>query len=237
MKKCKNCLQELPLDSYPTSKYKVNGDPIKRTTCKKCYSLKINSKKVKRDPSKVQDLEGEIWIDIKDYESVYAISNKGRIKSLTRKKEDNNYYVKRIIHEKIIKTFLLNSGYLKVNLKLPGQKKGKNCLVHRLVAKTFLLNADNKEQVNHINGIKTDNHVDNLEWCDNTYNQLHAYKLGLSKSNRLHLHHRCKQTKEGIEAIVDLKSKGVKNQIIADMFNCSISSIKRLNKAYVIQTN
>ncbi len=101
----------------------------------------------------------------------------------------------------------------------------------------FIDNEYSKPQVNHIDGNKLNNAVDNLEWVNNSENQLHAYKLGLSKSNRLHLHHRCKQTKEGIEAIVDLKSKGVKNQIIADMFNCSISSIKRLNKAYVIQTN
>ena len=54
-------------------------------------------------------------------------------------------------------------------------------LVHRLVAKTFIINPNNLPQVNHIDGNKLNNAISNLEWCDNSYNQKHAYKLGLQK--------------------------------------------------------
>ena len=71
-------------------------------------------------------------------------------------------------------------GYLLVGL----HKKGKAILflVHRLVAIMFIPNLEHKEQVNHINGTKTDNREENLEWCTNGENGKHAYKIGLKKT-------------------------------------------------------
>lgn len=66
-------------------------------------------------------------------------------------------------------------GYCQVDL---GEKTVK---VHRLVALAFIPNPENKPQINHVDGDKTNNHVDNLEWCDNSENQIHAYSHGLSK--------------------------------------------------------
>lgn len=115
----------------------------------------------------------EIWIDIDGYEEVYQVSNFGRIKSLSRMIfNGKGYYLSK---EKILKGSKNEKGYLQVELL------GKPMLIHRIVATMFIDNPYNKPQVNHIDGDKTNNHVLNLEWCDNSENQIHAYKLGLSK--------------------------------------------------------
>lgn len=69
-------------------------------------------------------------------------------------------------------------GYHQLDLRI--NKKRKQMFVHRLVAECFIENKDNKPCINHINGIKTDNNVENLEWCTHKENQFHAYSTGLN---------------------------------------------------------
>lgn len=112
----------------------------------------------------------EIWLDVKNYEGLYKVSNLGNIKSL-----GNDYKRK----EKILKPGKISNGYLHV--VLTKNKVKKNLKVHRIVALSFLPNPYNKPQINHINGNKIDNNLQNLEWSTQVENSNHAFKLGLNK--------------------------------------------------------
>ena len=82
---------------------------------------------------------------------------------------------------KKIKSFVMSNGYVYVYLYKNSKKK--TLKVHRLVAETFLENKENKKQVNHKDGVKTNNCVENLEWATQSENQRHAFVIGLNKGN------------------------------------------------------
>lgn len=109
----------------------------------------------------------EIWKDIPNYEGLYQISNLGNVKSLYRITNNNH-----IIHEKILKPQDNNNGYLVVNLYKNNKMKAK--LIHRLVAKTFIDNPNNYNYINHIDKNKSNNTVNNLEWCTQSYNVIYS---------------------------------------------------------------
>lgn len=104
----------------------------------------------------------EFWKEIKGYKGFYEISNKGNVRNFKTKY--------------ILKQFTNNKGYNYVHLSVNYKRKAIS--VHRLVAQAFVDNPDNKQQVNHINGIKTDNRVENLEWVTCSENIIHSYKIG-----------------------------------------------------------
>lgn len=118
----------------------------------------------------------EEWKDIKGLEDLYQVSNLGRVRSLDRTLEQRGPQGEPCIFHykgKIIKPVLNYNGYMVVPL---GKNKPWN-VVHRLVARAFIPNPYNKPMVNHINGDKTDNRAENLEWCTNRENQIHAVKV------------------------------------------------------------
>lgn len=114
------------------------------------------------------DLEDEIWKDVKGFENIYQISNKGRVKRLPREdryiRKDTGKSCIRRVGEKILKPSLSNKdGYAQINLV--HKENIRYFSIHRLVAEAFIPNPDSLPQVNHIDGIRDHNDVSNLEWC------------------------------------------------------------------------
>lgn len=113
----------------------------------------------------------ELWKPIKDYEGLYEVSNLGRIKSLHYYGGDRQIVMSQ--HKR-------NDGYLTIGLSKDG--KVKTFTVHRIVASAFLPNDDCLEMINHKDENKSNNCVENLEWCSRSYNQV--YSMNLHKERR-----------------------------------------------------
>lgn len=122
-------------------------------------------------------MEQEIWRDIVGFEGSYQVSNFGRVKSVNRFVTYINGRV-HIVEEKILKLRHTRRGYAHICL-VDANKKKYNKSVHRLVAQAFIPNLNNLPQVNHLNEIRKDNNVANLEWCSAEYN------LNYGNRNRL----------------------------------------------------
>jgi hypothetical protein len=163
----------------------------------------------------------EEWRDIPGYEGSYQVSNLGNVKSLKRLDS-----IGRQVRERILKPFLDRNGYFMVNLVI--ENKSITSKIHRLVADVFIENKEDKPQVNHLNGIKTDNKVGNLEWTTRSENMKHAFKIGLCSNAG----EKNPSSKLNIEQVAEIRKliKKYSRKELARKFNVSYSTIVNVVK-------
>ena len=156
----------------------------------------------------------ENWLAIDGYIN-YEISNQGNVRSKDRMivTIDGKSYIKR---GQVLKPKKHKDGYLFITLT--DVKRRSNKYVHRLVALAFVENEDNKPQVNHINGIKSNNSANNLEWVTGSENSQHAFYTGLYYRIDLLKH----------------KSKAVINNETGECYNTITDAAHALNRNYSV---
>lgn len=162
----------------------------------------------------------EIFKDIIGYEGYYQISNLGRVKSSYKKCS-------------ILKSPKCKSGYKTVNLYR--DKKLKNCYLHRLIAITFIPNPENKPYVNHIDGNKLNNDLNNLEWCNGSHNVKEAFRLKLKNNPKGSENKRSKKvintiTNEVYDSLEDASKKlGIKKNKLSYHLNSKNNTLSHLS--------
>ena len=136
----------------------------------------LNDMEIEKNKEEMCDKPQEVeeWRDIEGYEGYYQVSNKGRVKSLPRQLWNGKVWFES--KEIILSGKEDCEGYPVVSLNK--NLKRKHIRVHRLVAQAFIPNPNNYRVVNHIDGSRNNNNVENLEWCTQQYNIRHAVKIG-----------------------------------------------------------
>lgn len=173
----------------------------------------------------------EIWKEVDGYNGIYFVSNTGKVKSI-------DHYCKGRVGSgkqigRTLKQSVSHKGYLRVSLSL--NKVRFNTGAHILVAKAFVPNPENKPQVNHKNGIKTDNYPDNLEWCTNKENQIHAVKNNLVKHNYCEKHHMSKLSNKDVEKARYRFTIVISNKQLSEEYGVSQTAMSKIlrNKTYI----
>ena len=170
----------------------------------------------------------EEWKPIIGYEGYYEISNCSNVKRLARVGK-HSIYGKMNISEIILKQNKTEKGYLSVTLTKNGNRKVYRC--HRLVAIHFIPNPDNKPEVNHKDGVKTNNYDWNLEWATHKENIIHAFANGLTKIPKGEMNQSSKLSKIQVLEIRDLcANKKFNQKELAIMYKVAHSTINAIIK-------
>lgn len=155
----------------------------------------------------------EIWKDVPGYEGYYQASNFGRIKSLEKIVKHNCGGPKKL-NERILNGTISSFGYIRVDLSKEG--KSRRFAVHRIIAETFLGKSD--LIVNHIDGVKTNNNIENLEYVTTQENTAHAVRIGLIKNN----------SKINKKAIIKDYQNGCRLRFLEKKYNTSHHEIRKM---------
>ena len=173
----------------------------------------------------LQDLANELWTDVVGYEGIYLVSSLGRVKGVTRVStgtsiNGNKFPIR--TKEKILKLNNDSVGYPQVALANEGIVTYWK--VHRLVATAFIPNPSGLPQVNHIDGDKANNSIENLEWVTAKDNIIHAHKTGLAFSGAESA--RAKLTWDEVRYIRNATGNTLRE--LASMFGVGTSTISRV---------
>lgn len=199
MKKCNYCFEEF---SPATNKKYCSA---------KCREAAFVISIRTQEPNHTINMDGEIWVDINGVNGKYQVSNMGRVQS----------FYKMIGHEtrwRLLVAHPDKKGYLRIGIQIGDKKVTQK--VHRLVAQHFISNVDNKEQVNHKDFNKANNHVDNLEWVTNSENQKHSY----GNNSERHImkgeeNYFSKLKETDIVEIFKLKKEGYSGEYLGNKYN------------------
>lgn len=165
----------------------------------------------------------EEWQKIEGYVG-HEVSSLGNVRSLTRWVQNaKRSYIKQAAVMKLIHN---SCGYCVVNLSTNAVITQHR--VHRLVAAAFLPNPKNYKLVNHLNGVRDDNRVENLEWCDHSRNTKHAYEIGLCVGRAGELNSQAKLTTEQVRLIRKLRDEGMRVPAICEVTQINRSTVKNI---------
>lgn len=154
----------------------------------------------------------EVWRPCPDYENNYEVSNFGNVRN------------KKTL--RLLKLYLNNKKYLEVRLFKSGKETSK--IIHRLVGKAFLSNLNGLPQINHKDGIKHNNNVNNLEWSTNSENQLHAYRIGLQRSRKGEGNNNTCLTEIVVEKIKAQYNSGERLKELSQKHNINLSILRNI---------
>jgi hypothetical protein len=167
----------------------------------------------------------EIWKDVVGFEGLYKVSNLGNVIGAGKSWVWGMYNNITTRPESESKKSIDTCGYYQVWLSKNG--RGKHYLVHRLIAKAFLDNPENKKDVNHKNGNKLDNVLDNLEWATRSENIIHAFKNNLKKPSSGSKHGMSRLKEDDVLKIRELVGKHTKLEL-AEMFGVGRRNINNI---------
>lgn len=161
----------------------------------------------------------ELWKDVVGYENLYQVSNLGNVKSL------NNWH-KHKNGSPYLRNQVRCSTYLAVGLTK--NTKRTQFQIHALVAMAFIPNPNNYPEVNHIDGIKSNNQVENLEWCTRSMNIRHAFDTKLNIAARGVKNGSSKLSNDDIKLIRDMSIPGISKNEIVNKLHVALSTVYRV---------
>ena len=165
----------------------------------------------------------EEWKDIEGYEGYYQVSNHGRVKSLSRKRAAGGK--PGMLKEKILKGSINSDGYKNVRLYINGTKK--TFKIHQLVADNFIIKGKYHQCINHKDGDKTNNYIENIERCTIKENIIHAFENNLNPA-KLNI---------SMSEFIVLVNQGKNANEMAEILNCSVNTIRYRANKYNIKLN